>query len=107
MLEKVEVTVLRIVENMAALTCSNCGHAEHLFGEGGGERMAAHYGVPLLGSLPLDAAIRAQGDAGVPVVAAQPDSTVAAQWRALAARMVAELDKRPRAPAGIDLSLRG
>jgi ATP-binding protein involved in chromosome partitioning len=72
-----------------------------------GERMAAHYGVPLLGSLPLDAAIREQGDAGTPVVAARPDSPLAAQWRAVAARLVAELEKRPRAPAGIDLSLRG
>jgi nitrogenase subunit NifH len=70
------------------------------------ERMAERYGVPLLGSLPLDAAIREQGDAGTPIVAARPDSPVAAQWRALAARVVAELDKRPRAPAGIDLSLR-
>ena len=52
--------------------CSNCGHAEHVFGEGGGGRMAERYGVPLLGSLPLDASIREQGDAGVPVVAARP-----------------------------------
>ena len=106
MFEKLGIAVLGLVENMAVHVCSNCGHAEHVFGEGGGERMAAHYSVPLLGSLPLDAAIREQGDAGTPIVAAQPDSPVAAQWRALAARMVAELDKRPRAPAGIDLSLR-
>ena len=106
MFEKLGIAVLGLVENMAVHVCSNCGHTEHVFGEGGGERMAAQYGVPLLGSLPLDAAIREQGDAGVPVVAARPDSSVAAQWRALAARMVAELEKRPRAPAGIDLSLR-
>ncbi|RBB08813.1 iron-sulfur cluster carrier protein ApbC, partial [Xanthomonas oryzae] len=66
MFEKVEVPVLGIVENMAVHTCSNCGHREHLFGEGGGERMAAQYGVPLLGSLPLEIAIREQGDAGQP-----------------------------------------
>src|SRR5574338_91486 len=89
---------LNLFENMAVHVCSNCGHAEHVFGEGGGERMAEQYGVPLLGSLPLDAAIREQGDAGTPVVAARPDSPLAAQWRALAARMVAELEKRPRAP---------
>src|ERR1044072_6631977 len=52
MFEKVEVPVLGIVENMAIHVCSNCGHTEHLFGEGGGQRMAAQYGVPLLGSLP-------------------------------------------------------
>ncbi len=106
MFEKLGIAVLGLVENMAMHVCSNCGHVEHVFGAGGGERMAERYGVPLLGSLPLDAAIREQGDAGVPVVAARPDSSVAAQWRALAARMVAELEKRPRAPAGIDLSLR-
>ena len=107
MFEKLGIAVLGLVENMAVHVCSNCGHVEHVFGEGGGERMAAGYGVPLLGSLPLDASIREQGDAGTPVVAARPDSPLAAQWRALAARMVAELEKRPRAPAGIDLSLRG
>ena len=106
MFEKLGIAVLGLVENMAVHVCSNCGHAEHVFGEGGGERMAQRYGVPLLGSLPLEASIREQGDAGVPVVAARPDSPVAAQWRALAARVVEELEKRPRAPAGIDLSLR-
>ncbi len=76
MFEKVEVPVLGMVENMAVHVCSNCGHAEHMFGEGGGERMAAQYGVPLLGALPLEIAIREQGDAGVPVVASAPDSAV-------------------------------
>jgi len=74
MFEKVDVPVLGIIENMAVHTCSNCGHVEHLFGEGGGQRMAAQYGVPLLGSLPLDIAIREQGDAGQPVVVSAPDS---------------------------------
>jgi ATP-binding protein involved in chromosome partitioning len=106
MFERLGIAVLGLVENMAVHVCTHCGHVEHVFGEGGGERMAARYGVPLLGSLPLDASIRAQGDAGTPVVAARPDSPLAAQWRAVAARMVAELEKRPRAPAGIDLSLR-
>ena len=106
MFEKLGIAVLGLVENMAVHVCSNCGHAEHVFGEGGGERMAQRYGVPLLGSLPLEASIREQGDAGVPVVAARPDSPVAAQWRALAARVGEDLEKRPRAPAGIDLSLR-
>ncbi|HWU70010.1 MAG TPA: iron-sulfur cluster carrier protein ApbC, partial [Pseudoxanthomonas sp.] len=62
MFEKVDIAVLGIVENMAVHVCSNCGHAEHLFGEGGGQRMAQQYGVPLLGSLPLDVSIREQGD---------------------------------------------
>jgi ATP-binding protein involved in chromosome partitioning len=105
MFEKVEVAVLGLVENMAVHVCSHCGHAEHLFGEGGGGRMAAQYGLPLLGSLPLELAIREQGDAGVPVVASAPASAAAEAYRALARNLVAELEKRPRAPSAISASL--
>jgi ATP-binding protein involved in chromosome partitioning len=105
MFEKVEVPVLGIVENMAVHTCSNCGHVEHLFGQGGGERMAAQYGVPLLGSLPLDIAIREQGDAGQPVVVAAPDSPVAQAYRQTARVMAATLAQRPRASVPITSSL--
>lgn len=105
MFEKVEVAVLGLVENMAVHVCSRCGHAEHVFGEGGGARMAAQYGVPLLGSLPLERAIREHGDAGTPVVVADPDSAAAAAYREVARNLVAELGKRPRAPAAISASL--
>ena len=105
MFEKVEVAVLGLVENMAVHVCTNCGHAEHVFGEGGGARMAAQYGVPMLGSLPLELAIREQGDAGVPVVVSAPDSPAAEAYRALARNLVAELEKRPRAPSAISASL--
>ncbi len=105
MFEKVEVAVLGLVENMAQHVCSNCGHVEHLFGQGGGERMASQYGVPLLGSLPLEIGIREQGDAGVPIVAAAPDSAAADAYRQAARNLVAELEKRPRAPMSISASL--
>jgi len=105
MFEKVEVAVLGLVENMAQHVCSNCGHVEHLFGDGGGQRMATQYGVPLLGSLPLEIGIRAQGDAGVPIVVAAPDSPAAQAYRATARRLVEELEKRPRAPMSISASL--
>ncbi|SDY26397.1 ATP-binding protein involved in chromosome partitioning [Lysobacter sp. yr284] len=105
MFEKVEVPVLGLIENMAVHVCSNCGHAEHLFGEGGGARMAAQYGVPLLGSLPLEIAIREHGDAGVPVVAAQPDSAAARAYRGTARRLAAELARRPRVAPSISASL--
>src|SRR5690606_25830505 len=105
MFEKVDVPVLGIVENMAVHTCSNCGHVEHLFGEGGGQRMAEQYGVPLLGSLPLDIGIREQGDAGTPIVASAPDSAAAQAYLAAARRMVEELAKRPRASIPIVSSL--
>ena len=105
MFEKVKVPVLGIVENMAVHVCSNCGHAEHLFGQGGGEAMAAQYGVPLLGSLPLDLRIREQGDAGTPVVAAAPNSAPAQAYLAAAQAMAAQLATRPRASIPISSAL--
>jgi ATP-binding protein involved in chromosome partitioning len=74
MFRKVDVPVLGIIENMALHRCSQCGHVEHIFGEGGGERVAAEYGVRLLGSLPLAASVRAETDAGRPTVASDPAS---------------------------------
>lgn len=105
MFEKVHVPVLGLIENMSQHVCSNCGHVEHLFGSGGGERMAAQYGVPLLGSLPLEIAIREQGDAGTPVVRAAPASAAAQAYRDVAQRLLAELDKRPRVKAEIGAQL--
>ncbi len=105
MFEKVQVPVLGIVENMAVHVCSHCGHAEHLFGEGGGQRMAAQYGVPLLGSLPLDIGIREQGDAGMPVVVSAPDSPAAKAYAEAARRMVEVLAQRPRAPIPLSTTL--
>lgn len=105
MFEKVQVPVLGLIENMAIHVCSNCGHAEHIFGSGGGEKMAAQYGVPLLGSLPLEIGIREQGDAGKPIVAAMPDSPAAQAYRQAARRLVEELAKRPRAATPISASL--
>jgi ATP-binding protein involved in chromosome partitioning len=96
MFEKVEVPVLGIVENMALHTCSQCGHAEHIFGSGGGERMAEQYGVPLLGSLPLAMHIREQADGGTPTVVAAPDSPAAARYREIARAAAARLSLRAR-----------
>ncbi len=69
MFKKVGVPVLGVVENMSVHTCSNCGHAEAIFGSGGGEKLAQDYGVDVIGRLPLDINIREQTDRGVPVVA--------------------------------------
>jgi ATP-binding protein involved in chromosome partitioning len=96
MFEKVDVPVLGIVENMAVHVCSKCGHAEHVFGEGGGERMAQQYGVPLLGSLPLELSIREQADSGFPTVASHPDSPSALAYREIARRVAAKLAQRAR-----------
>jgi ATP-binding protein involved in chromosome partitioning len=107
MFEKVQVPVLGLIENMAVHVCTQCGHAEHLFGKGGGERMAAQYGVPLLGSLPLEIGIREQGDAGIPIVAAAPDSAAARAYRDAALMLAVHLAMRPRVPVSIGAGLAG
>ena len=107
MFEKVSIPVLGLVENMAVHVCSHCGHAEHVFGRGGADGMAAQYGVPVLGALPLEVGIREQGDAGTPIVAARPDSPAAQAYRALARETLAALDKRPKVRSGIMASLLG
>ena len=96
MFEKVNVPVLGIVENMSVHICSQCGHAEHIFGAGGGESMSKQYGVDLIGSLPLDIAIREGVDNGRPTVALQPDSKVSAMYREIARRVAAKLALRAR-----------
>ncbi len=96
MFEKVNVPVLGIVENMSVHICSNCGHAEHIFGAGGGNSMAKQYDVDLLGALPLDMSIREGVDSGRPTVAIQPDSTVAESYREIARKVAAKLALRAK-----------
>jgi len=86
MFEKVGVPIVGIVENMAVHICSNCGHVEHIFGQGGGEQMCKDYNVPFLGSLPLDIKIREQVDSGRPTVVADPDGKVSEIYREIARR---------------------
>ena len=91
MFEKVEVRVLGVVENMSVHVCSHCGHAEHIFGSGGGARMAEQYGVQLLGELPLDIRIREEADGGSPTVVAEPNSARALAYLQMARRAAARL----------------
>jgi len=91
MFEKVEVRVLGIVENMSVHVCTNCGHAEHIFGRGGGASMAAQYNIPLLGELPLDVRIREEADGGLPTVVADPSSARARAYFTMARRTAARL----------------
>jgi ATP-binding protein involved in chromosome partitioning len=91
MFEKVGVPILGIVENMAVHVCSNCGHAEHIFGEGGGQRMASEYGMDYLGALPLDIRIRQQADSGKPSVVAEPDGEIAALYKAVARQVAIKI----------------
>ncbi|MCA3132307.1 MAG: iron-sulfur cluster carrier protein ApbC [Betaproteobacteria bacterium] len=100
MFEKVSVPILGVVENMGLHVCSNCGHEEHIFGSGGGEAMAQDYGVPLLGTLPLDLKIRLQADSGKPTVAAEPDGSVAHIYRVIARRAAAGMARLAAAGTG-------
>jgi ATP-binding protein involved in chromosome partitioning len=101
MFEKVGIPILGIVENMAVHICSNCGHAEHIFGAGGGERMSKDYGVELLGSLPLDMRIREQADAGKPTVVSEPDGPIAAAYRLIARKIAARIAKQGEDRTGL------
>ena len=91
MFEKVEVPVLGIVENMSIHICSKCSHEEHIFGEGGGMRMAEQYGVDFLGALPLDIRIREETDGGKPTVVAEPDSRISQIYREISRKTAAKL----------------
>lgn len=91
MFDKVGVPILGIVENMAVHVCSQCGHAEHIFGEGGGRRMAAEYAMDYLGALPLDIRIREQADSGKPTVVADPDGDIAGIYKAVARQVAIKI----------------
>ncbi|MDY7579514.1 iron-sulfur cluster carrier protein ApbC [Herbaspirillum sp. RTI4] len=91
MFEKVGIPILGIVENMSTHICSNCGHAEPIFGEGGGERMCHDFGVDFLGALPLTMSIRLQTDSGVPTVVAEPDGQVAEIYKSIARRLAVKV----------------
>lgn len=92
MFRKVNVPLLGVVENMAMHVCSNCGHAEAIFGQGGGERLAQDYHVKVIGTLPLDLSIRQHADSGLPISIAQPESASALAYQQLARRLVEEVD---------------
>jgi ATP-binding protein involved in chromosome partitioning len=96
MFQKVQVPVLGVVENMSIHICTQCGHEEHIFGEHGGRDLSGQYGVPLLGSLPLDRRIREETDAGKPTVAADPRGPLARAFREVALRAVGELAARTK-----------
>jgi ATP-binding protein involved in chromosome partitioning len=105
MFEKVAVPVLGLVENMAVHVCSHCGHAEHIFGEGGGRRMAEQYGVPLLGSLPLDVAVRERGDSGTPIVTTVEKTATVDSYKTTARRLAVQLSGRPQVARPLSVSL--
>lgn len=96
MFEKVEVPILGIVENMSTHVCSQCGHEEHIFGEGGGRTMAGEAGIELLGALPLEMGIRLQADSGKPTVVSEPNGRTSEIYREIGRRAAAHLSRQAK-----------
>jgi len=94
MFEKVGIPILGIVENMSTHVCSQCGHEERIFGEGGGQRMGKDYNVEFLGALPLDIHIREQADSGKPSVVSDPDGRVAQIYKQIARRVAVRIAEK-------------
>ncbi len=91
MFNKVQIPILGVVENMAVHQCSQCGHTEHIFGEGGAERIANDYSTQRLGALPLALSIREDADSGKPSVVADPESAISQEYLNIAQKMAAGL----------------
>src|SRR5699024_523735 len=96
MFAKVNVKALGIVENMSTHICSNCGHEDPVFGDGGGQKLADEYDVRLLGKLPLDISIRKFADSGAPTVVSDPDSEVGQAYFDMARATAARLSRQRR-----------
>lgn len=101
MARRMNQAVVGVVENMAYFKCSCCGAEEELFGRGGGERLSREFGVPLLGRVPLERAVREAGDEGRPVVVARPESTAARAFREIARAVAARVRAEAAAPRGV------
>jgi ATP-binding protein involved in chromosome partitioning len=96
MFEKVGIPILGIVENMSIHICSKCGHEEHIFGSGGGDKMSQDYEVEMLGALPLDRSIREQVDSGHPTVISDPDGRVTEIYKGIARRIAVKIAEQAK-----------
>ena len=106
MFAKVDIPVLGVVENMSTHICENCGHESHLFGEGGGVKIAEQYHTEVLGQLPLNLSVRKQADEGLPVVKADPQGDIAARYTDIARGLSRALFFADSAAAGFpDISI--
>jgi ATP-binding protein involved in chromosome partitioning len=92
MFNRVNVPVLGIVENMSYFLCPSCGTRSDIFSHGGARHEAERLGVPFLGEVPLHMTIREKSDAGLPVVATEPDGPHATVYRDIAAKVRAAID---------------
>jgi ATP-binding protein involved in chromosome partitioning len=106
MFQKVNVPLLGIIENMSFFLCGHCGERTDIFSHGGGERAAEKLGVPFLGRIPIDPAIRDGGDSGHPIVTADPASPQAAAFREIARKIMAEVGGAEKSGPSIDSLLK-
>jgi ATP-binding protein involved in chromosome partitioning len=106
MFAKLNVPTLGLVENMSQHVCGACGHVESIFGSAGGQRLADRYALPLLAQLPLDSRYREDVDAGLPTVAAEPQSTQAKAFTDLALQVSARLAQQPLSKAVPELKVK-
>lgn len=106
MFQKVNVPLLGIIENMSHFVCGHCGERTEIFSHGGGERAAAKLGVPFLGRIPIDPAIRDGGDTGHPIVVSDPTSPQSEAFRDIAKKIMAALGESGKAGSSIDSLLR-
>ncbi len=84
MFEKLQVPVLGLIENMSYFMCGNCSTRHDIFSTGEARDRALAMGMPFLGALPIEPAVRKGGDTGAPIVSAQPSSEAAAAFRTIA-----------------------
>lgn len=96
MLNKLNVPILGVVENMSVFHCSHCGHAEHIFGEGGGNKLAVEYGLTSLAAIPLDRRIREKTDSGHPPASQEPMNDEAKVFFEMARKVAAKLALQTR-----------
>jgi len=96
MFNKLNVPILGVIENMSVYHCSQCGHEEKIFGEGGAKKLAQEYHLNLLGSLPLDIRIREMTDSGHPPVVAEPDGQVANIFNEITQKLLQAIVARPK-----------
>ncbi|MEK7301022.1 MAG: Mrp/NBP35 family ATP-binding protein [Nitrospirota bacterium] len=106
MFQKVNVPLLGIVENMSSFVCGHCGERTDIFSHGGGERAAEKLGIPFLGRIPIDPAIRDGGDSGHPIVVGNPASPQAAAFRDMAQKIIAALGGTEKSGSSIDSLLK-
>src|SRR5688572_10130102 len=100
MFQKVNVPLLGIIENMSYYVCAHCGTRDEIFSHGGGQRAAQKLGIPFLGHIPIDPAIRTGGDSGMPLVVGNPDSPQSNAFRSIAEKIQSGLGDGSEAKAG-------